>query len=49
MIKELRIGDSEANLKVAAAELASTLGGGGVVRTTGVGPPAGSWNPGRPN
>lgn len=49
MIKELRIGDSEANQKVAAAELATTLGRGGVVRTTGVGPPARSWNPGRPN
>lgn len=49
MIEELRIGDSEAKQKVAAAELATTLGGGGVVRTTGVGPPARNWNPGRLN
>lgn len=49
MIEELRIGDSEANQKVAAAELATTLGGGRVVRTTGVSSLAKSWNPGRPN
>lgn len=49
MIEELRIGDSEANQKVAAAKLATILGGGGVVRTTAVGSPARSWNSERPN
>lgn len=48
-IGELRTGHKEVNQRVAAAEIATTLRGGGVARTRGLGPLGRSWNQGGPN